>query len=100
MLHNIKPRSLVVCAVMSTGLLLTLSVMRPPARSQTQGGTYDQAILLNTGRMVAEGRTTFRFDTFGDEAFWGDTLKLHQAIEGAAHGGVGAGISPRQALAL
>jgi len=49
---------------------------------------------------VTEGRQIFRFDTFGDEAFWGDTLKLHQAIAGAAHGGVGAGVSPAQALAV
>jgi hypothetical protein len=27
------------------------------------------------------GRQIFRFDTFGDQAFWGYTLKLHQAIE-------------------
>ena len=33
------------------------------------------------------GRRIFRFDTFGDEAFWGGTLKLHQAIEGARFGG-------------
>jgi hypothetical protein len=32
--------------------------------------------------MLAQGRQTFRFDTFGDEKFWGDTLLLHQAIEG------------------
>ncbi|HEX6793667.1 MAG TPA: hypothetical protein VF304_07415, partial [Casimicrobiaceae bacterium] len=47
-----------------------------------------------------EGRHTFRFDTFGDEAFWGDTLKLHQAIEGVGFGGVGPGITPRMALGL
>ena len=34
--------------------------------------------------MLAEGRQTFRFDTFGDEEFWGGTLKLHQAIEARA----------------
>src|SRR5882672_4645104 len=34
------------------------------------------------------GREIFRFDTFGDEAWWGDTLKLHQAIAGARNGGV------------
>ena len=39
--------------------------------------------------MIEEGRQTFRYDTFGDEAFWGDTLELHQAIEGARIGGVG-----------
>src|SRR5262249_39004132 len=38
--------------------------------------------------------------TFGDEAFWGDTLQLHQAIEGAQFGGVGPGVSPKAALGL
>ena len=46
------------------------------------------------------GRQIFRFDTFGDEAWWGDTLKLHQAIAGARNGGVGPGVSPRTALAV
>jgi hypothetical protein len=49
---------------------------------------------------IEEGKQTFRYDTFGDEAFWGDTLKLHQAIEGAANGGVGPGVSPVAALGL
>ncbi|HEX7840108.1 MAG TPA: hypothetical protein VF469_21675 [Kofleriaceae bacterium] len=49
---------------------------------------------------IDAGRKTFRFDTFGDETFWGDTLKLHQAIAGAANGGVGGGVSPRTALAV
>jgi hypothetical protein len=53
-----------------------------------------------SARMLAEGRQTFRFATFGDEAFWGDKLKLHQAIEGSRLGGVGAGVSPRTALAV
>jgi cytochrome c peroxidase len=47
-----------------------------------------------------EGRQTFRFDTFGDEDFWGGTLRLHEAIEGAALGGVGPGVSPRAAIGL
>ena len=47
-----------------------------------------------------QGQKTFRFDTFGDEAFWGDTLKLHQAIAGAKAGGIGPGVSPRSALAV
>jgi hypothetical protein len=50
--------------------------------------------------MISEGRKTFRFETFGDAAFWGQTLQLHKAIEGAVHGGVGAGLSPAQALGL
>jgi hypothetical protein len=51
-------------------------------------------------RMMKEGQETFRFDTFGDETFWGDTLKLHQAIEGAKLGGVGPGVSPATALSV
>ena len=37
---------------------------------------------------LSEGRHIFRFDTFGDEDFWGGTLRLHQTIEGARLGGV------------
>ena len=48
--------------------------------------------------MIGEGRRIFRYDTFGDEAFWGDTLRLHEAIEGERLGGVGTGVSPRAAL--
>src|SRR5262245_44937114 len=28
--------------------------------------------------LVDEGQQTFRFDTFGDEAFWGEQLQLHE----------------------
>ena len=46
------------------------------------------------------GRQIFRFDTFGDEVWWGDTLRLHQALAGAKSGGVGPGVSPKTALAV
>ena len=52
------------------------------------------------GRAFLEGQQTFRFDTFGSEAFWGDQLRLHEAIAGAANGGVGDGVTPRTALAV
>jgi len=50
-------------------------------------------------QQVREGRDTFRYATFGDEAFWGDGIGLHLAIAGAANGGVGPGLSPKAALA-
>ena len=62
--------------------------------------TADKASLDNAVHMVREGRRVFRFDTFDDQTFWGDTLKLHRAIEGAKFGGVGPGLSPKAALAL
>ena len=68
-----------------------------PDREQTG---VDRRISENAGRMVDEGRLIFRNDTFGDEAFWGDTLKLHRAIAGAKFGGLGPGVSPKTALAV
>ncbi|HEU4642341.1 MAG TPA: hypothetical protein VFS44_07780 [Gemmatimonadaceae bacterium] len=39
-----------------------------------------------------DGKEIFRFDTFGDEAFWTDTLKMNEVIERA--------VSPRTALSV
>src|SRR6185295_11629758 len=52
--------------------------------SQSSGGTTPtvDAAVENSKAMILEGRETFRFETFGDEAFWGDTLRLHEAIAG------------------
>ena len=60
------------------------------------GGSYagGDELIAATAQSLMNGRNTFRFDTFGDEAFWGDALKLHQAIAGAANGGVGDGRQP------
>jgi hypothetical protein len=62
--------------------------------------SFDRLIDRNAGQMLQQGRQIFRFDTFGDEQFWGDTLMLHQAIEGKKFGGLGDGVSPKTALAL
>ena len=39
--------------------------------------------------LVSQGREIFRHETWGDEAFWTDTIKLDKAIEGSAFGGSG-----------
>lgn len=43
-------------------------------------------------RLVAQGKQIFRFDTFGDETFWTDTLQMHTVIS--------TGVSPATALAV
>jgi hypothetical protein len=53
-----------------------------------------------TAAFIARGQQVFRYDTFGDQAFWGGVLQLHKAIEGAKLGGVGPGVSPKTALTL
>jgi len=70
-----------------------------PDASGDQSPSFQDPAQQNSIALVAQGRQTFRFDTFGDESFWGGTLMLHQAIEGAKLGGVGPGISPKTALA-
>ena len=66
-------------------------------QGQSQNGNDDNARTLD---LIKEGKETFRFDTFGDEKLWGDTLKLHLAIEGQKFGGVGDGVSPKTALSV
>jgi hypothetical protein len=63
-------------------------------------GENHNPVVQNAVNKVEQGEQIFRFDTFGDQAFWGDTLKLHQAIEGSGLGGVGPGVSPKTALAV
>lgn len=73
------------------------------AQAQTSGhplSENDRQINTHAQSMVDEGREIFRFDTFGSEAFWGDALRLHEAIAGEANGGVGGGVSPKTALAV
>lgn len=41
-----------------------------PVSNETSDATSDQK--------SEQGRHIFRFDTFGDQAFWGGSLKLHQ----------------------
>ena len=45
-----------------------------------------------TPQSIAAGREIFRFDTFGDEKFWTDTLRMHEVIQ--------AGVTPAVALSV
>jgi hypothetical protein len=95
----------IVLAMIAIGLPIVNKsrAQSPPAQSHAPHEklrNFDAQIVANANELIEEGRDTFRFDTLGDEAFWGGTLQLHQAIKGASLGGVGAGLSPRTALSL
>lgn len=45
----------------------------------------------NDAALVAEGKQTFRFDTFGDETKWTDALRIHEVV---------ATVDPTTALAV
>ena len=75
----------------------------PDSLSAQHGGLknpQDRHVARNAARLLKEGREIFRYETFGDEVFWGDTLQLHRFIAGSRFGGVGAGLSPKMALEL
>jgi len=91
-------RKLTLLILLSGSLIATLVLKAE--RSMTKPAPFDHTVNANARRLVADGREIFRFDTFGDEDFWGGTLKLHKAIEGAAFGGVGPGVSPATAAAV
>jgi hypothetical protein len=59
----------------------------PPSRF----GNWDDLTNQNTEDLLSQGREIFRFETYGDEAFWGGNLHLNQALET---------LKPAEALAL
>lgn len=94
-----KYRGGLLMFLLGAGLaVLAVTTIRCGSDGAAAPRTNDQAISENANAMVDQGRQIFRFDTFGDNVFWGGTIKLHQAIAGAANGGVGPGVSPATAL--
>jgi hypothetical protein len=59
-------------------------------QTRTPVAAFDRIIIRNARQSIEDGRHTFRFDTFGSEEFWGDALRLHEAV---------ATLSPAAALA-
>ena len=87
-------------AALAVPCAVVLLVSRAAARLEAQRaqpfaalpGTFDEAVERNEAELMSSGRQIFRFDTFGDERFWSDALKLHQAIA--------SGVSPATAFAV
>src|SRR5262249_12997088 len=73
-------------------VLVCLSVMLRPVTTTGEDPKPKDPVQLNADAMVTTGRQTFRFDTFGDEAFWGGMLRLNEAVASA--------LSPKMAPGL
>jgi hypothetical protein len=85
---------LLLAALVVNGVASSVSTPSP-----VKGNSLAKTKSFNQ-QLFERGRQIFRFDTFGDQAFWGGQLRLHQAIAGAENGGVGPGVSPKTAIAL
>ena len=59
--------------------------------TQKSGSSFLGSAEKNSQEMIQQGRQTFRFDTFGDEEFWGGQLRLHETVNK---------LTPQQALCL
>jgi hypothetical protein len=82
--------------------LMQCSTREKTREKQDESGNPDawnSSIDDNAKDMMEKGKAVFRFETFGDEVFWTDKLQLHKAIADSKHGGLGAGLSPKDALA-
>ena len=89
--------------VMTAQLVLTRcespkSSLREQADESGKESTWNTDIRQNAEDLLEKGRAVFRFETFGDEAFWTDKLQLHKAIADKGAGGIGEGLSPKAAL--
>ena len=91
-----KPRTMILTGIGLVGL--SGALIASAANNVRQD--FDTEAARKAQMMLEEGKKTFRYDTFGSEAFWGDTLQLHKAIAGEKNGGVGGGVSPKTALSV
>jgi hypothetical protein len=88
---------LICIVIISTSLIQCTN----STSAQTVASPAEEAdpVSDNAKKMLAEGKQTFRFETFGDESYWTDALQIHKAIAGEKNGGIGGGLSPKAALA-
>ena len=71
----------------AAGLTLAAATLAVTAGTLVACGGSDD----DDDALVAQGRQVFRFDTFGDEAHWTGTLRMHEVI---------GTVSPATALAV
>ena len=57
------------------------SPSKAPGGTQSVAAAEAPTTAETSAALVAEGQKIFRFDTFGDEQVWTDTLRLHEVVE-------------------
>jgi cytochrome c5/mono/diheme cytochrome c family protein len=72
LLHTLR-KLVVFCTASVAAVLLTAC----------GGGSGQPESSTDEAALVAQGKEIFRFDTFGDESQWTDTLRMHEVIAAA-----------------
>jgi hypothetical protein len=89
-------------ATLVLGASVLIAQHKPGPMSPAKPGAtgFDAQTEQARNQMFEQGKQVFRFDTFGDEPYWSDTLQLNRALAGEKNGGVGPGVSPKMALSV
>jgi len=93
-------RTIAICGAVAALLYVAVVLVNGTRTALSSSRAEPTLSAAERGSLVVRGRQIFRYDTFGDQTFWGGALQLHKAIEGTALGGVGSGVSPKVALAV
>jgi hypothetical protein len=90
----IKTRLLYLSAIVLAAIVVAVPILSKSRAMQTSLGVGLQSSKIASTRNepVSDGRAIFRFDTFGDEQLWTDTLRLHEVIQSS--------VSPTAALSV
>ena len=62
-------------SVIAVTFVLVMSGLAPGILAQQPA-----ADAVRAAKRVADGQAIFRFDTFGDEQFWTDVLRMHEVV--------------------
>ena len=95
-----RVRTVLLSTFSVAGVFAGLLLQHSTRVSASDYQNRDRAVDFHALGMIDRGRNTFRYDSFGDQDYWGGTLQIHKAIEGQKLGGVGPGVDPETALAV
>jgi hypothetical protein len=77
-----SPAGFARVSVAGVAIVLGLLVLSPWFYAKEKGKNHE-AILDNAEQLIEEGQQTFRFDTFGDEEFWGGDFSCTRRLREA-----------------
>lgn len=79
---TIKFMAMLFLVPLAAESLLTGCGSRNTTREEPPGAPRESASTDETSDdLIAEGKRVFRFETFGDEQLWTDTLRLHEVVQ-------------------
>ena len=84
-------RNVAVFLLMPAVILLMAAISESTTKIGADGNELRSSTVDNAKHLIEQGRQIFRFDTYGDEAFWTNQLHMQQSVMR---------LSPQTALAL